>query len=601
MKKLQLYIFLLFLLSGNAFAQEFQEILRDIFRDAEFFLLEESYIDALGEYQKLYTRGYENSANINYRMGVCYLNIPGEKDKAIPYLEKAVTNVTEKYKEGIWKETKAPIDAWLYLGNAYRIVGELDKAVESYNTYTGLLDDEESEMHTYTAKQIEACNNAREAIKNPVYQISTHTGEVINTGTSDYNPVVSFDEQIMVYMTSLKFYDAMKMSRKVNGEWTEPVNITPEVQSDGDQYANSLSRDGTELYLNREDQFNSDIYYSRYEENRWSKSEPLNKEINTKFWESHACIGPEGEYLYLASNRKESYGGTDIFVSQRNEEGIWSEPVNLGQGINTELNEDHPFISEDGKVLYFASQGHYNIGGYDIFYSERLPDGTWAEPRNLGYPLNTTDDDLFFVPIGNGKYGYQAIFAEENLGSRDIYRYEMFESEADYLAAIAPPEEPVEPVVEETPVVPVIPVEPQPEVKTYIIQPVFFGFDRYNLTPEAKSTLDKLVIVMQVLPVMEIEALGHTDSKGPDSYNMMLSKKRSASVVQYLREQGVDGKRIKSTGMGESIPTARNEDPDGSDSPEGRKFNRRVEFRVVKPELPNVKIEEIQVPDHLKK
>jgi len=137
MKKIGPVLFLFLLLPGVTRAQEYQEVLRNIFYEGEYWLVEESYPDALAEYQKLYTRGYENNANINYRMGICYLNIPGKKEKSIPYLEKAVKNVTPRYKEGIFKETKAPYDAWLYLGNAYRITNELDKAVDAYNTYKG--------------------------------------------------------------------------------------------------------------------------------------------------------------------------------------------------------------------------------------------------------------------------------------------------------------------------------------------------------------------------------------------------------------------------------------------------------------------------------
>jgi outer membrane protein OmpA-like peptidoglycan-associated protein len=613
MKKILPVLFLLLFIPGLLPGQEYEEVLRDIFNEAEFWLLEESYPDALVEYRKLYNRGYENNANINYRMGICFLNIPGEKDKSIPYLEKAVENVTARYKEGIFRESKAAFDAWLYLGNAYRIDNQLDKAVEAYNKYKELIDDEESDEAHYANKQIEACNNARKAMENPVYQIRDHTGELINTATADYNPVVSYDEQVMIYMTKLPFYDAIKVSRKENGEWSEPRQITAELEPEAKLFVNSISHDGKELYLNQEDNFNSDIYVSLLEDDRWSKATPLNKEVNTKFWESHACISPDGQSLYLASNRRDSYGGMDIWVSQRGEEG-WTEPVNLGQGINTDLNEDHPFLSENGNVLYFASQGHYNIGGYDVFYSEKLPDGTWSEPKNLGYPLNTTDDDLFFVPVGNGKYGYQALFAEDNLGSRDIYRYRMFETEVEYqeaLAALTPPE-PVEVEVETTEPAEAAPGEPAEEVITapvieeiptiiYIIRPVFFGFDRFDLSSDAKEILKDLVEILEAYPDLEIRATGHTDHIGTDSYNMMLSKKRSASVVEYLTRQGINGRRLKSLGVGESQPVARNSNPDGSDSPDGRKLNRRVEISVIRPEIPNIRVEEIEVPERLKK
>lgn len=634
MKKISPVLFLLLLLPVTAQAQEYQEVLRNIFNEGEYWLLDESYPDALAEYQKLYTRGYENNANINYRIGICYLNIPGQKEQSIPYFEKAVKNLTPRYKE-IFKETKAPYDAWLYLGNAYRINNQLDKAVEAYNTYKGLLDDPDSEEAAYADQQIEAANHAKQAMDNPVYLIKQHFPEPINTARADFNPVVSYDESILLYMTSLPFYDAIKICRKVDGAWSEPRQITAELEPESKLFINSISHDGKELYLNQEDNFNSDIYTSRYEEGRWSKAIPLNNEINTKFWESHACISGDGKELYVASNRKNGQGGMDIWVSTMGPEG-WTEPRDLGPVINTELNEDNPFISDDGKILYFASQGHYSLGGFDIFRSERLPDGGWSEPENLGYPINTTDDDLFFMPVDDGKYGYQSLFASDNLGSRDIYRYQIFNNEADYLAALNPPEETgtvaetetstqATQSQEETAAVQEgeqtgeateteqagpgeesaeteeAPPAEEPQRVMYVIRPVFFGFDRYDLTPEARKTLNDLVGIMKAFPELELNAVGHTDNKGSQSYNMMLSKKRSASVVKYITGQGINGQRIHSLGKGEGQPVARNSNPDGSDSPEGRKLNRRVEILVVKPELPNVEVEAVKVPGNLRK
>ena len=599
-------------------AQEYQEILKDIFLDAEFFLMEEEYVDAVLEYDKLYKRGYKDNANINYRMGVCYLNIPGEKEKSVPYLEKAVQNVTERYKEGIFSERQAPIDAWLYLGNAYRVVNDLPKARDAYNKYLELLDDPDSEMAQYTNQELEACKLADEAFENPVFHLKKNLGEIINGSYSDFNPVVTYDESTMVYMTGLKFYDALKYTKKENGEWTEPLNITPDIQSDGDQYANSLSPDGMELYLNKMDNFNSDIYYSQFQNGKWIKSVPLNKNINTKYWESHASISPDGEYLYFASNRKGGHGGMDIYMSTIDEEtGDWGPPANVGTGINTELNEDHPFMSEDGKVLYFSSQGHQSIGGFDIFYSEKLPDGTWTQPKNLGYPINTTDDDLFFVPVGNGKYGYQSIFDEGSYGSQDIYRFSMFETEAEYQAALGEvtPEPEVEPEAEpevepeaepevepepETEPETELVTEPEPEPEIVVIRAIFFGFDKYNLTAQARTKLDALVGVMKTYPELVVLVTGHTDSKGPDSYNLALSKRRANSAVTYLKDKGAKAEQLEIKGAGENDPVAINSLSNGSDSPDGRKLNRRVVFKILRPDLPHIKIEPIPVPEALK-
>lgn len=594
MKKLQPFFLLLLLLPAQIYSQEYQEILRNIFFDAEYYLMEESYPDALAEYQKLYTRGYKENANINYRMGVCYLNMPGEKDKSIPYLTTAAQNTTTRYKEGIFSESKADIDVFLYLGNAYRISNELDRAIDAYNKYKELIGDKESELRAYADQQITACNNAMTAMEKPVYFIREHMGEEINGRTSDYNPIVSNDEKMMIYMTRLKFYNAINMTTKVDGEWSAPVNITPQIQSDGDQHVNSLSMDGKEMYLNKEDNFNSDIYYSKFENNQWIQSVPLGKQINTKYWESHACISPDGKELLLTSNRKGSYGGMDIYISTLNDNGEWSEPVNIGDTINSELNEDSPFFTSDGKRLYFSSQGHYNIGGYDVFYADRQADGSWGSPVNLGYPLNTTDDDLFYMPIGDGKVAYQAIFDDENIGSRDIYRFQIFDTEEEYLAAITPPE-PIIPV-DTTPVE--VPVEP---ARIYTLRPVYFGFDKYSVAGETRGTLNEVVQAMDAIPELRIEVVGHTDSKGSDTYNMGLSRRRAEKVVEFLIQSGVKKERITSSGAGETEPVARNTNPNGSDSPEGRKLNRRVEFRILTPDIPNVKTAIIEVPDNLHK
>jgi len=594
MKKLQPFIFLLLLLPTQIYSQEYQEILRNIFFDAEYYLMEESYPDALIEYQKLYTRGYKDNANINYRMGICYLNMPGEKDKSIPYLTTAAQNTTTRYKEGIFSESNSAIDVFLYLGNAYRISNELDRAIDAYNKYKELIGDKESEMLAYADQQITACNNARTAMEKPVYFIREHTGERINGTSSDYNPVVSQDEEVMIYMTGLKFYNAINMVTKEDGEWSAPINITPQIQSDGDQNVTCLSIDGKEMYLNKEDNFNSDIYYSKFENNQWIQSESLGKQINTKYWESHACISPDGKELLLASNRKDSYGGMDIYISTQNDNGEWLEPVNLGDTINTELNEENPFYSSDGKRLYFSSQGHYNIGGYDVFYADRQADGSWSSPVNLGYPLNTTDDDLFYLPLGDGKLAYQAIFDDENIGSRDIYRFELFDTEEEYLAAIAPPE-PIIPV-DTTPVE--VPVEP---ARIYVLNPVYFGFDKYSVAGETRATLNEVIQAMDAIPELKIEVVGHTDGKGSDTYNMGLSRRRAEKVVEFLIQSGVADERVTSSGAGETEPIARNTNPNGSDSPGGRKMNRRVEFRNLTPDIPNVKKAIIEVPAELQK
>jgi len=608
MKRLLIPIICLSFALNTSYSQEYQEVLKDIFYEAEFMLANEFYIDALQEYKKLYDRGYENSSNINYRIGICYLAVPGQKEGAVPYLQQAILNLTPRYNEGIFTEYEAPFDAYLYLGNAYRINNQLESAILAYEKYIELLNQDDSEMADYANHQIEACANARNAMENPIYYIRTNMGETINTSSNDYNPVISSNEMVMVYMTSLAFYDAIKYSKKEDGEWTEPINITPEVQSDGDQYANFLTPDGTELYLNKADNFDSDIYHSEYSEGVWTKSKPLNKYINTKYYESHACVSADNSTLYFVSNRKGGEGGMDIYVSQKDAIGGWGEPLNIGEAINSELSEDHPFISEDGKTLFFSSQGHFSLGGYDIFYSERQSDGSWSTPVNLGYPVNTTDDDLFYVPVGQGDIGYQSLFAEDSYGSRDIYQYRLFPGEAEYLAYLKSlePEDDVTPEPEpdtepETDTEPEPDTEPDPEPsRVFTIQTIFFDFDKYSLTGESKQRLDILAEVLNIFPDVKVKAAGNTDALGTDTYNDNLSKNRANSAMKYLISKGIAGDRISIEAMGEKNPVAINTNTDGTDSPEGRTYNRRVEFEISNLPATQVRIESVAVPEHLK-
>lgn len=576
-------------------AQEDSEKIREYFYDGEFFLVEEEYVDALYAYEKVYTAGYQDYASINYRIGVCLLNIPGRKEEAIPYLEKATQDVTERYREGVFRENQAPVDAWLYLGNAYRIRNELNKACDAYEKYQTMVDDEE--LKNFARTQIEACETAMEQMNDPGYIITQNLGETINTKEDNFRPAVSANQDVLVYMTRMKFYDALFYSKKNTEEWEPPVNITPQVQSDGDQYITDISPDAKMLLLVKQDNFDSDIYYSRFENGMWTRSKPIEK-LNTKYYESHASITADGNTIYLASNRKDAKGGMDIYYSERNEAGEWPEYINAGPVINTELNEDHPCISDSGDTLIFASQGHQAMGGYDLYYTIKDDQGNWTEPVNFGYPMNTTDDDLFFAIGPNINEGYRALYTEEGFGKQDIHKIYLLDSREAYemaLAALEPGEEvPEEDTAEiEGPVTePVI-------TRVFEIEPVFFGFDKWNVAPEEEVKLDTLVAAMNYFPDIRIAIIGHTDPIGPSSYNMELSKKRAGSVRKYLVSKGISNDRLETEGKGEDQPVARNTTEEGKDLPEGRKWNRRVEFRIRNLTDQTVRIREARVPENL--
>ena len=423
MRKLAVLSLFIILISRIAFSQD--EDYKAIFLEAESYFLFEEYKEALPSYLKL-LKVFPNNDNLNYRIGVCYLNDPLEKARSIEYLEKAVKNIDPNYKENNFKETKAPYEALFYLGNAYRVNNMLDKARKTYEKFKQNIDTKIYDADLVD-EQIAACKNAERREKDPLDLVFTNIGDTINSRFNDVNPVVNSDETAIVYVQQQQFYDAVFYSTKVNGKWQFPRNIMFELGFDNYIYPTSISADGTELYLYGVDDFLGTIYVSKLVNGLWTKAKKLNDNINTKYWESHASISYDGKSLYFTSNRKGGYGGLDIYVSHRDAKGDWGPPVNLGPNINTKYNEESPFITEDGKTLYFSSYGHNSMGGYDVYYSNLLDNGEWSVPINAGYPINSPDDDVFFMPVKNGNIAYYSRYIEgSGSGKIDIYRYEIF-------------------------------------------------------------------------------------------------------------------------------------------------------------------------------
>ncbi len=659
MKRTIAIILSLFIIS-LAIAQETQDP-KNIFLDAEYFILYEEYVDALPGYLQLYEINPEN-ANINYRIGICYLNIPGQKTRSVIFLEFASKNTSLSYREGNFNEDRAPVDAYYYLGNAYLIQQEFTKASRAYTKYLEFLDPADTTNVNFVEKQIEACKTAEELMKKPVPYDRTLLGENVNDDNPNFNPVISGDKNTLVFMSGLAFYDAIFYATRDGEDWSPPVNLTPQVQSDGDLYTAALSFTGNQLLLAKNDNFNSDIYSSKMEDGTWTTAEKLNKNINTKYWESHASISPDGKTLYFTSNRKEGYGGLDIYKSEWNEAiGDWGPAVNLGPTVNTQFNEDTPYLTEDGKTLYFSSQGHKNMGGFDIFYSTLNEDNQWSEPANLGFPLNTTDDNLHFVPVNNGINGLFTMYDPEGgVGEEDIYWIVIYSDknprEVDVNGVVTLLDKPEDynkdlkiSVIDkaEKQTVSVLTAAPDDGIFSYktkdpgeyqllfegegyqsttkeitvpfdyslaqitvdaalkpvekiILRTIFFDFDDYSIKESEKPKLENLAEIMGENPDLRLEIIGHTDSKGSNAYNKRLSNNRANSTVRYLTGKGIDKNRFEITGAGESLPVAVNTYQDGSDCPRGRELNRRVELQVIHSENEAIVTEEIEVPEGLK-
>ncbi len=424
MKKILLTALIIFIASYASFSQN-KDALKETFSDAEDYVLYEDYNEALVLYLNLYENGIDN-AYIKHRIGECYLQIPGQKDKSIPYLEEACNDLSKSTKEGSFKETKAPYRTMFYLACAYQTNNQLDKAIETFEKFIELVSTQKNYNIDYVDKQIESCYAAKELISKPLTVTEVNIGNLINNKFSNIRPAVSSDEKSMVYISKLKFYDAILYSKKVGEHWIAPVNISPDLQSDGDYYTCFLSANGKTLVLYRHDNFNSDIYISRSEGDKWSVPEKLNKHVNSKFHETFASLSNDGKTIYFVSNRKGGFGGTDIYKCVFDKKTKdWGEAINLGSEINTPFNEETPVISEDGKTLYFSSQGHYNMGGFDIFLTQNIEKNIWSKPVNIGYPINSTDDDLFYYPIGDGNNAYISKYDENGFGQEDIIKLEI--------------------------------------------------------------------------------------------------------------------------------------------------------------------------------
>jgi len=347
--------------------------------------------------------------NIKYKIGNCYLNIFDEKPKAIPFLEEAVRSTSYNAKTGKLKEMRAPLDAYFSLANAYRITNRLDSALSTYRFFQQLITESSAmQNETFINQQMQACNLASAQMKNPVNVSIQPLREYINQGSVNDRPVVSYDGSTMAYTERRGLESVVYVTRKEGLSWGTPVDITLEASMGTDCHTTSLNSDGTELYLFKNDNYDGNLYVTRFIDGRWSPVEKLNRNINTKFYESHATVSNDGKKLYFTSNREGGLGELDLWVSEKDATGDWGLPTNLGNAVNTPYNEETPFLSIDGNTLTFSSEGHGSMGGYDIFLS-KLSNGKWGNPVNIGYPLSTTDDNIAFQPFNNGNSGLYSI------------------------------------------------------------------------------------------------------------------------------------------------------------------------------------------------
>ena len=414
-KKVKILLVIIFI-PVSLFAQDWNEIYY-MESDAEYFLQERDFKKAIRSYEKILDDVPE-SANIKYKLGKTYLETDDQKNLAIEFLKQATEKASNDFDKKSIRELRAPVEAYLYLGIAYQIQNNIDQASEAYKKYKELINSGNSNYNLVNQK-IKSCENAKLYMKQAVKLNVENLGDKINDQNSNFGAVVSGDEQTIIFTSYTSNYIDIYSCKKTNGLWGTPKKITDNVSKKYFIKTSSISFDGTELYLVSDDPENNDIFVSHLEGKTWTNAEKLDKTINgKKSNETHASVSKDGNTLYFTSDREGGMGGLDIYKSTKDSKGSWGVPENLGQSVNTEFNEETPFVTPDGKYLFFSSEGHNSMGGFDIFYVDLA---SKSQVINMGYPVNSTDDDLFFVPGQSINSGYISRLGEDTKGLRDIY------------------------------------------------------------------------------------------------------------------------------------------------------------------------------------
>lgn len=479
------------------------------------------------------------------------------------------------------------------------------------------------------------------AIKNPVPFDPKNLGANINSKLNEYFPGVSADDQTLIYTRlDLGRNEEFYMSKKTTDGWGASYNMGSPVNTSQNEGTISLSTDGQYIFFtgcNRpEGEGSCDLYFSLLDGDTWKQPQNLGFPINSRAWESQPSVSFDGKTLYFSSSRPGGFGESDIWYSTYNK-GKWGPPVNLGNEINTPGSEQSPVIAKDDQTLYFISDYHPGMGGFDIFISRRQPDGRWGKAENIGYPINSFKDEMSIALTADGTVAYLATERSEGMGGLDIYSFELYEkarpkktafvkgivfdartlqklkarielidiatsktvieassnklsgeflfclpADKNYALNVSAPNYLFysenfalneQPLTE--PLLLNIPLNPIISGEKAVLRNVFFDVDKFDLKEESKLELNKLIELLRANPNMRIEVSGHTDNTGSKQKNLELSNYRAKSVVNYLIEKGVASNRLSYKGYADNQPIAENK------TEKGRKQNRRTEFKIL--------------------
>ncbi|MFA5574408.1 MAG: OmpA family protein [Brumimicrobium sp.] len=449
MKNLYILAILLYSFSFSLFAQEnieftkknfpnkkkeLKQINNDIAQANSYFeMYVPAYILALDLYEKAHNFN-PNNAEINYKIGVCLLNTTRKFD-ALPYFEKA-----KKLKRDV-----AP-DIDYNIGRGYHLSQEWDKAIAQYQDYRKTLNPKSDiKVIKDVDKKIQECISGKKLVQNPKKVWIDNMGAEVNSKHPDYGMILTADAS-EIFFTSRRpnttgmrisefdqyYFEDVYTSTKLNGKWTTAMNVGNPINTNGHDATVALSPDGSKMIIYLDNDGDGNLYESVRTGNDWSKPKAFNKEVNSKYHEASAWYSPDGNQLYFISERPLGSRGDpkdrDIYVATWDEnKEAWLNVQRLPDNVNTEYDEDGVFMHPDGKTLYFSSKGHNSMGGYDVFKTVKQEDGSWSNPENMGYPINTPDDDIFFTMAANGRDAYMTSYRKEGMGDKDLYKITILE------------------------------------------------------------------------------------------------------------------------------------------------------------------------------
>ena len=611
------------------------------------FFEQENYRAALPYYEKVLAKD-PNNAKALFNAGIAYMSF--DKEKASDYIYKA-----QKLKPKVSKD----VEYWL--GRVDHLNYNFDEAVAHFQAYNSTLKKNDQRKEEL-AQLIQHSKNAKVQFNSPKDIFVKNLGPTVNTQFSEHSPVISSDDKILIFTSrgenvtgaagkpsdkknksiaaDGEYYEDIFETKRVDDEnWDKPRSLSGVLNGKGHDASTQLFDNDTKLLMYRNDN-NGDIFVAeRGASGEWTAPKPLDANINSKSYEGDAHITSDGLTLYFATGRYSEDGTLDLYVATRS--SVTSEfgaAKSLGGSINTKYDDDSPYLSKDGKTLYFSSRGHNTMGGYDIFKSEyNAETRRWGQAENLGYPINTPDDDSYYRLSPDGSYAYLSSYRIGGYGEKDIYTInyiknaiiqgKVFSSrdsttvvpgvelvfsgaQADktalsfrditkpdgayqvavlsgrtYQVAVSKDGKNIE--TQEF-AVPVSTNDSTTITKNFYVnyvdtpsnamfasKNIYFDTDKYKLRPESITNLNEISQILMANPGINMSIEGHCDSRNTDEYNMVLGQNRAEAAYNYLKKQGVAETRMTTVSYGERRPAAPN------DSPENMQLNRRDEFKVV--------------------